>query len=252
MNSDYEVCPKCGNRIAPGTSVCPYCQFVLYSEDDDIHLPSLKQEKHSSASSSAASTHTFTSLNLETVREPEESVPVSREEPSWSDDSSYEEEEPVRRHRKKKKSSGFKYVLLFVLLTAVLLCAGFIGVNVLLGNDLPFGRKEEKTADTATPSTAPVPSSTPVATPSTTPEATTSSEPEEPVSSTLGHVVITADAIRIRTEPSTQAQENGSATSGQEYDVYEESNDGTYTWYRIGEDQWVPTDGTWMTFTANH
>jgi len=60
-------------------------------------------------------------------------------------------------------------------------------------------------------------------------------------------VLIAVKAIRIRSNPSTENEENiiGLACMGETYTVYEQVKDDKYTWYRIGVEEWIASDGTW-------
>ena len=60
-------------------------------------------------------------------------------------------------------------------------------------------------------------------------------------------ILVAADAINIRRDPSTTSKENiiDQAYMGETYTVYEQIEDSEYTWYRIGEDRWIANDGTW-------
>lgn len=60
-------------------------------------------------------------------------------------------------------------------------------------------------------------------------------------------ILIAADAINIRRDPSTTSKENiiDQVHMGETYTVYEQIKDSEYTWYRIGEDRWIANDGTW-------
>ena len=60
-------------------------------------------------------------------------------------------------------------------------------------------------------------------------------------------ILVAADAINIRRDPSTTSKENiiDQVYMGETYTVYEQTEDSEYTWYRIGEDRWIANDGTW-------
>jgi len=66
-------------------------------------------------------------------------------------------------------------------------------------------------------------------------------------------VLITVKTINIRRDPSTVSKENivGKAHMGETYTVFEQRNDKDYTWYRIGENQWIANDGTWCVEYGN-
>ena len=236
MKTEYEICPNCGSHIPAGTAVCPYCQYVIYQDDNDMELPSLKTSSEKSSHSSAPS---HRAVHRAVYENPGDSQ--TRYSSRHSMDYMEEPEE--------KQASPLKYILLFVVLLLVFCTAGYIGVNVLTGKGLPFLPQE-----TAVPTKQPVSTSAPTPEVTATPEATVvptaTPEPEIAEDGSIGTVEITADNIRERFSASTDSEEVGQALAGEQYTVYEEYTDGVYTWYRIGENVWVPTDGTWMTFTA--
>ena len=158
-------------------------------------------------------------------------------------------EMPKPKIKQEKQASPLKYILLFVVLLLVFCTAGYIGVNVLTGKGLPF-LPQETAVPTKQPVSTPTPTPEVTATPEATVVPTATPEPEISEDGSIGTVEITADNIRERFSASTDSEEVGQALAGEQYTVYEEYTDGVYTWYRIGENVWVPTDGTWMTFTA--
>ena len=56
---------------------------------------------------------------------------------------------------------------------------------------------------------------------------------------TRGMVKREGGYTNVRSGPGTNYRIVKTASSGEEYDVYDVSEDGTYTWYQIDEDQWV-------------
>lgn len=63
-----------------------------------------------------------------------------------------------------------------------------------------------------------------------------------------GCIIIEDGPIHIRTGASTAADNVGNAYNAEAYDVYEIKTAGGYTWYRIGEDRWVASNGTWARY----
>lgn len=181
------------------------------------------------------------------------------------DPSEYEEEtektsvkqksQPKKKKNHKRKNnhhSVLPAILLFIVLTLALLAGGVYLVDHFSGGSLISsfnGRKSEKTAEvtaepeetaeaTAIASAAAIPSATP------TPTAT----PDEHAGY-VGHLTVTTDVVRVRNSASLSGTEVGSATYGQEYDVIATADADGYTWYEIGENQWMPSDGTWAEYT---
>lgn len=284
MKNDYEVCPNCGSHIPAGTAVCPYCQYVIYQDDDDIELPSLKTNAHVSKQQKKqrhgnddaafypkhAATHqqyeyrdtvpfpsdpepektnTFSELHFEDIQDNDDEKLYTS---GNSDD--YEYVKPPVAKREKKESAG-KYIILFVVLLVVFCGTGYVGVNLLTGKGIPFLPKEtaepvKQTVSTPASTLTPSPTPTPEVTATPEPTVLPSAEPEATDDSSIGTVDILADSVRERATADTDGAVVGMALAGEQYTVYEEYNDGVYTWYRIGENVWVPTDGTWMTFTG--
>jgi|GEM_PF-4039328 len=59
---------------------------------------------------------------------------------------------------------------------------------------------------------------------------------------------IVANVVNIRSTPSIPKDNSnkvGTVNKGETYTVYETKNNEGYTWYRIGNDQWIADDGTW-------
>ncbi len=61
-----------------------------------------------------------------------------------------------------------------------------------------------------------------------------------------------ANVINIRNYPSTEiGTVVGKARKGETYNATAISVDNNYTWYMIGENQWIADDGTWLNVTFN-
>ncbi len=87
---------------------------------------------------------------------------------------------------------------------------------------------------------------TPTATAAPTATASTSS-----TGSAIGRVTVNVNGLNIRSSASTAGNAVGSATNGQTYDVYSTTSAGGYTWYQIGNNQWIADNGSWVTYKAN-
>lgn len=68
-------------------------------------------------------------------------------------------------------------------------------------------------------------------------------------STSIGKVVVNVSDLNIRSQAGTAGSLVGNADEGKTYYVFEVTKDDSYTWYRIGEDQWIADDGTWVTYT---
>ena len=87
---------------------------------------------------------------------------------------------------------------------------------------------------------------TPTATAAPTATASTSS-----TGSVIGRVTVNVNGLNIRSSASTAGNAVGAATNGQTYDVYSTTSAGGYTWYQIGNNQWIADNGSWVTYKAN-
>ena len=74
-------------------------------------------------------------------------------------------------------------------------------------------------------------------------------EQNSSASDVIGQCYINVDAIKVRTAPNLSAEQVDVATVGQLKDVYEVVENDGYTWYRIGEDNWIASDGSWVSYT---
>ena len=75
-------------------------------------------------------------------------------------------------------------------------------------------------------------------------ESSISSDSEE----ILGQVVVVVDELFVRSMPSTEGNTPKEfAKMDVVYNVYDIYTDDQYTWYRIGEDQWIADyNGEWV------
>ena len=65
---------------------------------------------------------------------------------------------------------------------------------------------------------------------------------------TIGTVTINIDSLNIRTDAGTSQPANGTATKNETYEVFEKKDADGYTWYRIGEKQWIAGNSEWVTY----
>lgn len=70
-------------------------------------------------------------------------------------------------------------------------------------------------------------------------------------SEVIGSVYIKVSGLNIRSSASTSSDKKGKVQKGDTKDVYETKTAEGYTWYRIGTNQWIADDGTWVTYTVN-
>ena len=65
----------------------------------------------------------------------------------------------------------------------------------------------------------------------------------------VGTAKVKVSNLNIRENAHTDSASKGHAEMGKTYDVYAVARDESYTWYRIGEGQWIASDGSWVEFT---
>ncbi len=105
---------------------------------------------------------------------------------------------------------------------------------------------------TVTPTQAPTPTPTPAPTPTPTPAPTPTPTPKAVVADTMGEAVVRIGNLNIRSGPSTKYGSLGTAQKGKTYPVFESKASGGYTWYRIGDNQWIADkDERWVDFKPN-
>ena len=157
--------------------------------------------------------------------------PVKEEYNDYDDDD--DDEDDIN------KLAVFFKILLTVLVLGALACGAYYWFYIRTGTEdtgtMPAA------AETETPAAEQTPETTPEPTPTPTPEVT-----EEPDDGILGTVTVLVRELNVRSGPGTGYDIVTQASSGEEYDVYEISEDGTYTWYRIDEDRWVADAGGGM------
>lgn len=63
---------------------------------------------------------------------------------------------------------------------------------------------------------------------------------------TTDQLKVLVDSLRVRTGHSTKDSVLGFVQKNAIYNYYETYNDNTYTWYRIGDNQWIADTGEWL------
>ena len=193
---------------------------------------------------------------------------VEEEDDDDEDDDDYDEDD---------KGTSWPLVVLIVILGIIVLFLVLfifapsaynkiaVPMNKILPVDLPLSAEANATAEpeaTATPVVTATPEAT--ATPEETAEATAEASaeataaPENTVQpgqadaqGQMGTLVVNVSDLRIRTKAGTDGDVVGQAVSGKEYPVYDHVENGGYTWYLIGTNQWVASNGSWVTYTGN-
>lgn len=65
----------------------------------------------------------------------------------------------------------------------------------------------------------------------------------------IGTVVYTESNVNIRKQPSKSSERVSVMTSPATYDVYDVVEADGFTWYKIGQDQWISNNGQWAEYT---
>ena len=85
-----------------------------------------------------------------------------------------------------------------------------------------------------------------------TDQAKPADEGAEDSAKAIGKVTVLVDNLRIRGSASTNGEEKGHVRKGESYDVISTENADGYTWYQIGEDQFIASkEGEWTTYKKN-
>ena len=129
------------------------------------------------------------------------------------------------------------------IVTGVLLAILAVGIGVavaIIKSDHSDDKEPQRTAETET--------ATPEATAETTPEPTEEAVPDD---GSIGTAYILVTDLTMRKGPGVIYDQNGMAEPQKTYTVYEVTQADGYTWYRVGEDQWVPDlQSQFVTYTA--
>lgn len=63
----------------------------------------------------------------------------------------------------------------------------------------------------------------------------------------IGTVTVNISNLTIRSGASSSDSQVGLCMNGATYPYFEEQQNGDYTWYRINKDEWIASEGTWVT-----
>ena len=64
----------------------------------------------------------------------------------------------------------------------------------------------------------------------------------------IGRVTVNVSDLNIRREPGVGNESDGNSLEGTVYPVFETAEGDGYTWYRIDQEHWIPSDGEWLTY----
>lgn len=252
--SNY-YCLNCGSIVPNGKKFCPVCGDPVI-ENKKTSIPSLVTTQ--------ADTINFVPEKEETTKlseqtEPTKAVSVEKERTPKAEkkqsflsklffeevEISDEEASSLSESKGKKSNSHILPIILIVLLAIIIGALGYLylekpdilnrGLNKI-GLGLPgYTQATETPAPTASASSTTV---TATATPT--------------VKVGIGTLTVSIESINIRDLATTTGNAIGKATQGTEYTVLASTTGEGYTWYEIGQDQWIAdSNGEWVTFTAN-
>lgn len=174
------------------------------------------------------------SVQTKPAGEPEKkkAEPVFRQEEydEYEEDDDDDDEDDI------SKIGVFFKIFFTILLLAALGVGAYYWFFIRTGKDdtgtMPVPSETAETTPTPTPQIDETPLPTP------TPEVT-----EEPDDGTIGSLTVLVRQLNVRSGPGTGYAIVKTASAGEEYDVYDISESGSYTWYQIDEDQWVADSG---------
>lgn len=268
-----KYCTKCGTEIPDGAKFCPKCGAPVLPDDNNLMDPTQSVNAQNTGTTSVPpfnNTEDTQKINTYDYNGNQNTYDSQPQSPYNNPDytSSYEYDSPK------------SHVGLIILIVIIAACVGvffflFFAKPDVLTNLLP-GHHEETAAEqaTSTNETAkPEKKETSEDTttddddtdskalpedskPKTTPKPTSgvldsTDEDEEPVSTTQkGTVFVSANVtgprrIKVRTGPSQSAKDTTLRKyNGDSVTVYETKQAEGYTWYRIGDNQWIAGNGS--------
>ena len=242
-------CNKCGHEVPAGNRFCPNCGNLVKEPEatGDIHFPADPETIQFTAPNDDKKAKMDTTLQLPVFAvsgssaipgpdDPTEDLGLENQPYTQYEEEAEEETEDAGPKGDSIVEKGLDFVQRkpLVLLAAILVVAAALIAGLLLKGS---GKKEPEPTATPEPTVEPTP------TPEPTPE------PEEE-NEFIGRLVVLTD-LNVRPMPSTNGDPIDAVYYGQEFDVYEKTEAGGYTWYRIGEGRWIADNGTFVRFTPN-
>lgn len=235
MGQRKKICVNCGAKVDYDRDICPSCGGTQFRRSEDDGTSILR----------------FTSMQ-NTVEESTEEIPqVKRRKivlgkkirnrwKKWKRKAGKslaetgEKAEELQERFNRLPSSTRQLSLILGAVAVVLVVVLIIAFVVVGGKD----KKGGKAVATPTPSAEVTP----------TPESLEATA--DPDGNPIGEVVILEDIINVRTAPDTGAAVLGIVEVDTTHDVYEIQSDAEYTWYRIGDEQWIAdSNQEWVKYT---
>ena len=257
-----KYCTNCGKEIEEDAKFCPYCGQPVFDEDtnqagvqpDSNNIDNQPTDVYQRPDDTQYN-QDQDPYNTYDYTNPYNTDPYGSTNP-YNSDSSYEEEEQDSYEEHSK-------TLLIIIIVAVIVAA-LVFCGIVFGKDIngffydhtgfqiPFLEQAEKSEDTdkAEVVSTPKPTETTEATPIPTETPVPTETPIPTAATKTGTVYINASAkiqdINVRNKPST-----GSGTDtgknvypGDKVTIYETIQSGGYTWYRIGDNEWIADNGS--------
>ena len=285
-------CKYCGKPVDPASRFCTACgkpvdmtaEEVKFPEDPDFNAVPAEEKVTPEEEEDTLDILDFNALRDSFLEKTEQVEVQEAPEIVTHKPEVHTEAVPKQTAAKKEKTAEMPYVyeddeddederegghpILTGLLVALLLAAAAGAILFMIRPQvfdpvLNLFKPRQTAAPVTTPvvvdEPTPAPEVTPTPEASPTPEATPAEEaaptptPEQAViAETIGEAVVKIDDLNIRSGPSTEYASLDVAVQGHTYPVFESKDGGGYTWYRIGDGQWVADrNGRWVEFTPN-
>lgn len=274
-----KYCTKCGAEIPDGAKFCPKCGTPVLPDDDNLMDPTQSVETQDTTNiphfDNAEDTQKINPSDYSDYNEPQQDYYSQHQ-----DTSPYNNPDYTNSYQYESPKSHVGIIVLIVIIAAFV--GGFfflffakpeVLTNLLPGHHNETAaetessveetkkpeKKEKATAksddtdnsdDEALPEDTAKPKETPTPKP-TSGVLNTTDDDTEPVSTTQkGTVFISANVsgprrIKVRTGPSQSAADTKARKyNGDSVTVYETKQAEGYTWYRIGDNQWIAGNGS--------
>jgi DNA-directed RNA polymerase, subunit E'''' len=272
--SNY-YCLNCGSLVPEGNKFCPVCGDPVIGNNKlqttNINFPAepaadtidfIPVDEKDTAQISKPQ-ETAKTISVEKPKRQAAPEPVKEKKQSFFSRIFFEEveiseEEAAAIEAKKNKKNGHHShalpIVLVVILAVLLGAVGYLylekpavlnsGLNKI-GLGLPgYSTAASETASSTASASA---AATDAATAAPTASAAATAK-----SKYIGSLTVSLESINIRDIASTSGNAVGKATQGTKYNVLATSSGEGYTWYEIGQDQWIAdSNGEWVAYTAN-
>ncbi|MCR4952044.1 MAG: SH3 domain-containing protein [Solobacterium sp.] len=151
------------------------------------------------------------------------------------------EELPEPEEDEEMEKKGLPVLTKILMFLAAAACLVLLIFDSKLLGILPSGKKNNTPSQQSGEPSAEV-------TPSADPAEVTPTPVPHPEGS-VGSARVQITGLRIRKGPGTNYEIIGEASNGEIFDVYEIKNDGTFDWYRVGENKWIANNGQYAVYT---